>query len=278
MEMADNDITDLLANTFTGLQLFAAQRNEPLCCFDLFPELPIELRLKIFNAALPIPSVLDIQGKVIVSDPSFGLYITFSIPSIRPRTSKRGNPGRSLMPVHETRNPKQTRALSLLAATRESRDAYRSEYSIALPYDSGSQGGSRRGTLYVSKRELLHWDKLDNMVDENTDLRTAIVSDYRLQDFWGQIQNLALPIECFVLGERKGGLFNDTLRMILLKMTSLKNLKGVMWKGFYELKEGPAKEMMEQSMRSFMGVTEAALKGHGDEHEEYRMPKFELVA
>lgn len=271
--MADNDITDLLTNTFTSLQLFGAPSKEAPCRFDLFSELPIELRLNIFKHALPVPSVLDVNARIIVSDPSFGLYITFHIPTARPM---KGNPGRSLTSINERRTPKQTRVLSLLAATRESRDAYLSVYNIALPYDQ-PQSSSWRGTLYVSKQEVLHLDKLDDIIID-LDFQRAIRLNYRLQDFWGQIENLALPIGCFVLSEHHSGQCTGVLRLICLKLTGLKSVKGVMWKGFQELQEGAGRDMMESSMRRFMAATETGLKDHAAETEGYQVPSFELIA
>lgn len=271
-KMTDNDITDLLTNTFTSLQLFAAPPKETPGRFDLFSELPIELRLKVFKHALPVPSVIDVNARIVVSDPSFGLYITFSIPTVRPM---KGNPGRNLTSISERRTPKQTRILSLLAATRESRDAYLSVYNIALPYDL-PQGSSRRGTLYVSKQEVLHLDKLDDIIID-LDFQRAIRLNYQLQDFWGQIETLALPIGCFVLGEHESGQCKGVLRLICLKLTGLKSVKGVMWKGFQELQEGAGKDMMERSMKRFMAATETALKDHEVETNGYKVPSFDLI-
>ena len=57
----------------------AAFVSEPFQAFSLYPTLPSELRLKILSHSLPSPSTVRTNVHVLISDPSFGLYVTFSI-------------------------------------------------------------------------------------------------------------------------------------------------------------------------------------------------------
>jgi hypothetical protein len=275
MAKGDINITDLLANTLTTLQLFSVPHEEPTGLFHPFPRLPTELRLKIFKHALPVPTVLDVVATVVVSDPSFGLYMTFSLPSPR---SFRGNSGRNLTSLDERLSPRQSRVFSLLSVNKESRDLYLSVYSIALPCQKESQSrhGPPRGILHVSKQEILHWDKLDDLMAELSFYK-ALQNNYRLQDFWGQIENIAVPVASFVLSDLKGAKCKGLLPLLCLKLTGLKSLKGVMWTGFQELQAGPGREMMQKSMLRFMATAETALKDHQSEHKDYRVPDFELI-
>ncbi len=138
----------------------------------------------------------------------------------------------------------------------------------------------RKGMLYVSKEDTLHWDNLHALMVENFDFRTAIKQNYRLQDWWGQIENVAIAIECFIFisTERNGLRCNELLGAICLKMTGLKRLDGVMWKGFQKLQDGPGKDMMRSSMKNFLAATETALREQKEECDpSSRVPEFRLI-
>jgi hypothetical protein len=170
--------------------------------------------------------------------------------------------------------------LSLLATTTESRELYLSVFRIALPLALKKRKIMRKGMLYISKEETLHWDNLHALMVQNFEFRTAIKHNYTLQDWWGQIENIAIPIECFIfIGTERNGLrCNELLRAICLKMTGLQRLDGVMWKGFQKLQDGTGKDMMKSSMKKFLAATETALREHQEKfNPSSRLPEFRLI-
>lgn len=71
-----SDPTSLLADGLSSFG-FSTPNNTEQERFTMFTELPTELRLKIWRHALPAPNVLRLTAHILVSDPTFGFYLTF---------------------------------------------------------------------------------------------------------------------------------------------------------------------------------------------------------
>jgi hypothetical protein len=72
---------DSLNSLLTNLQLQPINQSpatKQFNTFTLFPDLPTELRLKILSHALPNHTTLRLVAYIAVTDPSFGLYLTFA--------------------------------------------------------------------------------------------------------------------------------------------------------------------------------------------------------
>lgn len=222
-------------------------------------------------------------GKVLVSDPSFGLYISFEISSFvcaaspESRVSNTGHDATSIGSSDMLSLKGSTRMLALLAATKETREVYLNHFAIALPLGMKGIGGSS-GILHISKYETLTWKNLDRLMEQDC-FRRAIKNHYRLQDWWTQLQYLVTPIHCFIFSEDSQSAVHGLMQILCLKMTGLKNVKAIMWDGFDDIPNQIVKDMLSRAMRTKMALTEAILQKHKmDIDGNYKMPSIELVA
>ncbi|KAG4418572.1 hypothetical protein IFR04_008283 [Cadophora malorum] len=235
--MDEADPAEALINTLNNMSLIqpqdpsdnaqlsssaAAFVSEPFQAFSLYPTLPSELRLKILSHSLPSPSTVRTNAHVLISDPSFGLYVTFSI--------SRAGYTRSLSAFQPVPRPgkitaelKATRMIPLLSTTKETRAFYLSHHPIILP--SGPNG---KGQIRLAKNETLSIDNYPSLL-VNAEFSRAIRDDYRLQNLWAQLFGLSIPVETFM--HPGHGSYGVLLRLVG-KCTGLTTLGAVMWGGF----------------------------------------------
>jgi hypothetical protein len=95
-----------------------------------FSDLPAELRLQIWNHALPPPGELKVLAKILTSDSHLGLRLTFHLISTRAAITK------MLFMAHD-------RALSLLGVNIECRQLYLSKFHIVLQCGANGLGKLR---------------------------------------------------------------------------------------------------------------------------------------
>ncbi|KAH7403787.1 hypothetical protein BKA64DRAFT_641751 [Cadophora sp. MPI-SDFR-AT-0126] len=255
------DVTDILSNTLNNLTIIphptppdnadpdsqtqpTASSSVPLKTFPRYSALPSELRLKILRHTLPPPAILRLKCHILISDPSFGLYLTFSI-------SRTGytHGGDAFQPIPHpgeiATELKVTRMTTLLSTTKEIRSFYISHYPIVLP--SGPNG---KGQIRLAKSETLCMDIFRKVII-NRDFSRAIQSNYRLQEFWAQIENLAIPATTFMRPDFES---YETLLGVVGKCTGLKTLRAVMWD---EFRGGEGGDMaVESILRYFEGFLE----------------------
>jgi hypothetical protein len=137
--------------------------------FELFPKLPSEIRLKIFEeAASKDVQMLRVHATFHHSDPEMGIYITFKV---RPE-------------IMASRN------FGLLGACMMSRQVYLKLYRSFLP------GGSESRIYYNAKDTVVF---IENFTDVIFNARFAkeIVGRYQRQAWFRDIQNLAVPFHLF---------------------------------------------------------------------------------
>ncbi|KAG4427128.1 hypothetical protein IFR05_017389, partial [Cadophora sp. M221] len=198
------DPTDILTGTLNNLSLFNLptpttpqepnlKTSAPLPIFSLYPTLPTELRLKILSHTLPPPSLLRVKAHILLSDPSFGLYLTFSISSTgyKPNTPFQPKPSHGQI----TTSLQTLRMIPLLSTSKETRSFYLSKHSISLP---SNPDGKSKGQIRISPLETLYIDNFPSLLS-NPDFSTAITSiapEYRVQEFWRRIERLAVPVTC----------------------------------------------------------------------------------
>lgn len=264
--MADNDIAALLG----GLS-FPVDGEEEGESFKLFPELPTELRLKIFEHALPSLTVLRLTAHILVSDPTFGFYVTFFMAAEKKATLLTVDPPRTRQGTRLRMGEK--RVTALLQVCQESRALYLENFPIALPFDVRGLG-----RLYMSPKEVLHLENFAELI-HNDLFQQALKESYRLQSWWENIEILAIPITCFILGA-KGNEW-PYVPALCQRMPALKELKGVMWDRFQDvIDNGNAEGMftVKDAMKSQLSNAEYALSKFRDEHDpSFAVPRMELM-
>jgi hypothetical protein len=91
-------------------------------------------------------------------------------------------------------------------------------------------GWNGQGRLHISKKEVIHLWNFSDLV-HNAMFQRALTGNYRLQNWWEEIEKLAVDIT-FLLVEGKDW---KLIPALLQKLPALKELKGVMWDGFQDL-------------------------------------------
>ncbi|KAH7308271.1 hypothetical protein BKA65DRAFT_520110 [Rhexocercosporidium sp. MPI-PUGE-AT-0058] len=286
------DPTDLLTGTLNNLSLFqitpgssspqqqntiTASSSGTLQTFSLYPLLPSELRLKILTHTFPPPTVLRVKAQVLLSDASFGLYITSSISTTGHKPSIDGafqpEPGHGEIAA----GLKRERMVALLGVCQETRAFYMERYGITLP--SGPNG---KGKIRVARAETLYIDNFPSLLSDH-DFSAAFMCEphYRLQNFWAQLEKVAVPVVYLMRPD------NATFRVFLRVLRSLekvKGLRGALWDGFWDgrMSEDGLKGMLEGiqgSLERCKGKIEEALReGKGGEGGSgYEVPKLEIL-
>lgn len=298
--MDEADPAEMLTNTLNNMSLIqprdpsanaqaslptAILVSEPLQTFSLYRTLPSELRLKILSHSLPLPSTVRTNAHVLISDLSFGLYLTFSISrtGYTQSLSAFQPPPR---PGKITTELKATRMIPLLSTAKETRAFYLSHHPITLP--SGANG---KGQIRLAKIETLCIDNFPSLL-VNHDISRAMRDNYRLQDFWAKLLSLAVPVESLM---HPGHESLEVLLMLVGECTGLKILGAVMWDGF---RHGGRDDLavrsvllgVENNLEKFRGRLKNRLDtklegGDGDLEErreiceslKQRMPKVEIL-
>ncbi|KAF8847471.1 hypothetical protein BDZ45DRAFT_326130 [Acephala macrosclerotiorum] len=212
------DSTSLLADGLSSFG-FSSPNNREGERFTMFPELPTELRLKIWRHALPAPSVLRLTAHILVSDPAFGFYLTFFM-TVDGKVTL-------VTHVHSFQrrrvelNQNDQRVLPLLRACKESREIYLENFPIALPYDLRGTG-----ILYISRKEILHLSNFSDLIHHRL-FHRALDQNHRLQTWWEHVERLAIPITSLIVKGKDW----DYMPLLCQRMPNLKELKGVMISG-----------------------------------------------
>lgn len=171
--------------------------------------------------------------------------------------------------------------LPLLVVSKESRDVYLEEYGIILP-----SAVTTEGRIYISLRETLYVKNIAEVLSSKP-LRRAMENGYRLQDWVGQVRNLAVPVKAFVsvgTGRRDGESMETRelgrLARFLVKCRGLRSVSAVMWEGFWEEVDGDERrrKAVVEGMRAFVGAVEEELRWYKTEVEGgYEVPAFQLI-
>ncbi|CZR61734.1 uncharacterized protein PAC_11631 [Phialocephala subalpina] len=253
-----SDPASLLADGLSSFG-FSNPDNREQERFTMFPELPTELRLKIWRHALPNPSVIRLTAHILVSDPAFGFYLTFFMTV----------DGKVTLVTHVNSfqrrrvelNQNDQRALPLLRACKESREIYLENFSIALPYDLRGTG-----TLYISKKEILHLSNFSDLIHHRL-FHRALDRDDRLQTWYFTPSLLSSTSEAkFFQGKDW-----DYMPLLCQRMPNLKELKGVMWDRFQDVIDNGNAEgtnTIKNAMNAQLRNAELELSRYRDEHDE----------
>ncbi|KAL5314277.1 hypothetical protein ACEPPN_018702 [Leptodophora sp. 'Broadleaf-Isolate-01'] len=295
------DPTDILTGTLNNLSLFnLPTSNNPqeqttpspglnLQSFPLYQRLPSELRLKILSHTLPPPSLLRVKAHVLISDPSFGLYLTFSI---SPTGYKPNTPDGAFQPKPEhgqiTTALQHARMIPLLSACKETREFYLSKYTIPLPSNSKGEGRGK-GQIRISPLETLYIDNFPSLLSD-VDFSTAITSmpQYRVQTFWTRLERVAVPVTCLTMTVHA---CSTVMLRTVRRLEGVRVLSGVLWDGFGDRcvergdVEGLVGDMdrvlqvsrgkMVEGLRELEGEDEGEREGDGG--RGYEMPKMEIL-
>ncbi len=263
------DVTDFLSGPLNNLRLLSDEiGNDQEPRFSPFPGLPFELRLKILEHTLPPPTTLRLDAHIIISDPSFGLYVTFSISTDGAYSPFEPKP----KPHHLTANLKRVRMANLLLTTKESRDFYLSTYPLSLP--SGPNG---KAQIRFSRLETVFIDNFPFLMKES-DFCNAIQNEYRLQDWWTRLETIAIPFSSFVA--HRGGRYSYILLKVIRKLDNCRVFNAVVWDGFKSsnLNEDGMKSM-KNGMMSTLGNVEHDLSEMFAEDitDGYHVPKLGIL-
>lgn len=263
------DITDLLSGSLNNLRLLSNEMNETQePGFSPFPRLPFELRLKVLEHALPPSTTIRLKAHVLISDSSFGLYVIFSISTDGAYSPFEPKP----KPRHLTASLKRTRMTNLLITTKETRDYYLLMYPLSLP--SGLNG---KAQIRFSPLETIFIDNFPSLMKEG-DFCNAIQNEYRLQDWWTRLENIAIPFSSFVA--QRGGRYNFALLKTIRKLESCKVFKAVVWDGFKSsnLDEDGMRSMKDGMMSTLRNVEHDLLEVFAqDITDRYCLPKFGIL-
>jgi hypothetical protein len=269
--MEDLDLTELVTNFSTTLQLqnntqYYSQ-NDHLHLFTKFPDLPTELRLKIFSHALPTYNTVDVNAHIILADPSFGIYFTFSTTSEAKESKRITSFTSTVAPIPEF---KSTRFLNLLSVNKECREFYLQHFPHWLP--TGSRG---KGRIRFSPLETVFIWNLDNLICD-PDFKLLRSGNYELQSWWRMIETLAVQMaSTFWWLEKEMEEFSRVLRFF----GNLKEVRGILWFGFYE---GVMDEGGRVSMRDSWGwevdrLRVKLVKYQEEEDPGYVVPEIKLI-
>jgi 2EXR family len=268
------DTTETLIASFGNLSLptssSAPLPHQPQ--FAFFPDLPTELRRKIYSFALPQRgprAILSLDAKILISDSRFGLYLLFTHPA--PEARSFAPPAPKLLTAH-------TRALALLSLCQESRAYYLEKFSICLPLGPGVYG-----RLHISSAETLFIKNFSELMDKHG-FKSAISNDYRLQDWVPKTEKMVMDIGCFALGssawEDDETVAWEKVGRFLVQCKGLKEVKVAMWDGFgEECKDEEVRSQMMGSMRGLVRSVEVGLERYREAVDGmYVVPEFEIVA
>jgi hypothetical protein len=263
----DLDLTDLLTSFSTGLQFQNDTQSNHLSSFTKFPDLPTELRLKIFSHALPTYNTLDVNASILLADPSFGIYITFST-TFEAKESKRITSFTStIAPIPEF---KSTRFLHLLSVNKECRDYYLQNFPHWLP--TGPRG---QGRIRFSPLETVFIWNLDSIICD-PDFKLILNGEHELQFWWSMIEILAVQMaSAFWWVERETEEFSRVLRFFL----NLKEVHGVLWYGVFDglMDEGGRMSVRESWGTEVNRLRLKLVRYKEEEDESYVVPEIKLI-
>jgi hypothetical protein len=269
--MEDPDLTDLLTSFSTGLQLQNNSQNSTLSdhfsSFTEFPNLPTELRLKIFSHALPSYSTVDVNASILLADPSFGLYITFSTTSEAKESKRITSFTSTIAPIPEF---KSTRNLNLLSVNKECRDYYLQHFPHWLP--TGLRG---QGRIRFSPLETVFIWNLDSIICD-PDFRLILNGECELQSWWSMIEILAVQMaSTFWWMERETEEFSRVLRYFGI----LKEVHGVLWYGVFDglMDEGGRMSVRESWGTEVNRLRLKLVKYKEEEDPDYVVPEIRLI-
>jgi hypothetical protein len=150
----------------------AAAEPQESMSFELFPKLPSEIRLKVFEeAASKDVQMLRVHATLHHSDPEMGVYLTFKI---RPELMASRNFG-------------------LLGACMMSRQVYLKLYPNFLP-------GRSKSKIYYNAKDTIVFIENFMEVIFNPRFAEGVNGHYRRQAWFRTIQNLGVPFNLFKEG------------------------------------------------------------------------------
>lgn len=179
----------------------------PLKKFHLFPDLPSELRQKIFAHAIPIPPILCVQVSNSIADPELEI-VSFKFRVLEPKNIYRG-PFR-----------KVTYYNALLSVCKEAKDTYKRICYAALP------GRKRRLIRYNPDETTVYITNLITAFVVDDELASGICEEWKTQQWFKEIKRIGVPsTDCL---RYKGMTDIKVLGRILEKFEALEE-----WTGFY---------------------------------------------
>ncbi|KUJ07548.1 uncharacterized protein LY89DRAFT_742776 [Mollisia scopiformis] len=249
-----NDITALLG----GLS-FPTDEDRESDSFKLFPALPTELRLKVWAHALPSLTVLRLTAHILVSDPTFGFYLTFFMTVDGKATLVTVIP--SMIRRQVDLGMYEQRAIALLRVSKESREVYLENFPISLPFALRGVG-----RLYMSRKEVLHFSNFSDLI-HNRLFQQALKGGYRLQTWWAEIEKLAIPITSLIVKGKDW----EHIPALCQRLPALTELKGVMWDRFQDVIDNGNAEgtkTIKDAMNAQLRNAEHELSRYRDENDQ----------
>ncbi|KAH8783479.1 hypothetical protein F5882DRAFT_462651 [Hyaloscypha sp. PMI_1271] len=179
----------------------------PLKKFHLFPDLPSELRQKIFAYAIPIPPILRVQVTNSIADPEFEI-VCFKFRVLEPKNIYIG-PFRKVIYYY-----------ALLSVCKEAGDTYKRICYAALP------GRKRRLIRYNPDETIVYITNLITTFVRDEELAPSIGEGWRTQQWFKEIKRIGVPsFDCL---RYKDMTDIKVLGRVLDKFEALEE-----WTGFY---------------------------------------------
>jgi hypothetical protein len=146
----------------------------PLKKFHLFPDLPSELRQKIFAYAIPIPPILRVQVTNSIADPELEI-VSFNFRVLEPKN------------IYVGAFRKVIYFNALLSVCKEAKDTYKRICYAALP------GRKRRLIRYNPDETIVYITNLITAFVKDDELASGIGEGWRTQQWFKEIKRIGVP-------------------------------------------------------------------------------------
>jgi hypothetical protein len=247
--------TQLRTSTSTSQEVVepaAAPELEVPTSFELFPKLPTELRLKIFEDACPKDDqLLKVHATFHHSDPEMGMYLTFEV----------------LQASRAARN------FGLLGACTMSRQVYLKLHPNFLP------GGSKSKIHYNANNTIVFIENFTALLS-NRQFAEGILGHYRKQAWFKTIRNLAVPFAFFQVSRIPGYWWGRMVLPHAIKpFKNLERLIGVV-EGFYienDYYSNWAQGMQKVYIKSEAAAVKGVLERYNRRHLAWKAPTVETI-
>ena len=208
--MSISDVHHIVASSSSAATTPTSNMDSPtlpLKKFHLFPDLPSELRQKIFAYAIPIPPILRVQVTNSIADPEFEI-VCFKFRVLEPKNIYIG-PFRKVIYYY-----------ALLSVCKEAGDTYKRICYAALP------GRKRRLIRYNPDETIVYITNLITTFVRDEELAPSIGEGWRTQQWFKAIKRIGVPsFDCL---RYKDMTDIKVLGRVLDKFEALEE-----WTGFY---------------------------------------------
>jgi hypothetical protein len=145
--------------------------------------------------------------------------------------------------------------ISLLGVCKEIRVFYLDKFRIEITVRKEA-----KSVFYMAREKVVHWESVDDLLQDPRFLN-AINQGYRLKEWVEKVERLAVPISAFIPIGRitesvpaREPTSLGRLACVVVRMAGLRELRAVMWRGFYDVTEATREGVMVGMRRHLMQV------------------------